>query len=756
MNPTPSVLPREEISDPTTVAPQEPPVERDGLSSPRPLTYRLDGHGVVTPQVRLWLAGIVAVTLLAAGVGILFDIVPLQATAVSLFLLVELGIAPMLLVRSISVMWFSLIAVALSMTTTMTIGFLMSTTYVWAPEIAFAIVVAATVALLAVSVSRDIRTLATTAPARAAPSDAARSKISGMITAGTGAGLLVVALSAAAAAGTPQPGGLFLTVGPVWYLGLAVIVGCAVWAKTAGTSAAVPVLALSVVTVLSQAIAYGTPTVMSAARHVGIVDYIRVNEGASPWLDIYQAWSGMFAGIAWLCDVANISDAMIVATWWPVLISPAAALAVAALASRWLSGEYRIWFAAAVFALTNSLNTTYFSPQSLGLFMSLVIFALVIVPRGKPVPAPFAPKSQRLRRLKHIGHRLNAATQPLGFGRIALVLYISCALAVAHQISPYLAGAALILLVMFGFVRPWWVPLVVLTPAVIWALFNAGVLDRFVSWSAIGQIGRNISPPVHSFTQLPTPAVTDLAFRVPAAALVVVGIVALIAAVQHRNRVAFALVFVAASPASLFFATDYGQEGIFRVVLFATPWLAIIAAGVRWRWHQASTAVLAFALATLLAVNVYGQTALDWNRVVRADTAEATKMFEDVAPDGATVLIMGSGNATPGSRTAHYLELQYVSREGLGGYPDGDRPYDAERDVEQLTSDYAGWEGTAFYALVSESTGAYGERYGFQTYENFRQLEDAMAASPLWDPIYEGPTTTLYELSDVAKRLQDQ
>ena len=36
------------------------------------------------------------------------------------------------------------------------------------------------------------------------------------------------------------------------------------------------------------------------------------------------------------------------------------------------------------------------------------------------------------------------------------------------------------------------------------------------------------------------------------------------------------------------------------------------------------------------------------------------------------------------------------------------------------------------------------------------RLEDAMAASPLWDPIYEGPTTTLYELSEYAKGPQEQ
>jgi hypothetical protein len=709
----------------------------------------------MTPRTRIWFAGVIAATLVAAGIGMLFNIVPLQAIAVCVFLLIEVGMAPLLLVRPMSAMWFWVLSIALSITTTFAVGFFMATTYFWSPQIAFGALVVITVALLALAVLRDIRMSGGAfrmRTAAVASRDRGRHRNSLIVAGATGLGLVVVVVTSAAAAGAPQPGGFYLSVSPVWYAGVALIVASAVWARSAKASAAAPILALSTVTVLSQAIAYGAPTVMSAARHVGIVDYIRVNEGSSAWLDIYQAWSGMFAGIAWLCDVANISDAMVVATWWPVLISPAAALAVAALASRWTTGEYRIWFAAALFALTGSLNTTYFSPQSTGLFISIVIFALAAVPRSRPERTPFMARWPRAMRLQRLAHRLRYSTQPLGPARMLLILYLACVLAVTHQISPYLASAALIILVVFGYIRPWWMPLLVLGPAVAWALFNSGVLDQFVSWSAVGQIGRNIAPPFHSFTELPMPAVTQLAFRIPAAALLVVGIVALITVLQHRNRVALALLLVAASPASLFFATDYGQEGIFRVVLFATPWLAIIAAGFRWRWKGLAIPVLAAGLATLCFINLYGQTALDWNRVVRQDAAEATRYFEEVAPPGSAVLIMGSGNATPGSRTAKYLDLGYVSRESLGGYPAVDRTYDPDRDVELLTENFAGgWGASNFYALVSESTGAYGERYGFQSYADFEKLAEAMKDSPLWDPIYEGPTTTLYELSDFAK-----
>jgi hypothetical protein len=714
-----------------------------GLAPPRQLSLS-EGGAVMSPAARLGAAAVVLVTLAIVALSSVFGADDLFSGSMAFFLLVEIGIAPVLLLKPMSAMWFSLLSLATGLATGVAVGVTMSSLDLWRPGAAVTIVVVATLIALVPSILRDLRAMGGgwTAPRLLGPSH--------LLAACTTLGLVAVIAAALGGRTDPEKNGLFSSMGPGWYLGLAILVACVVVAKVAGISPALPIIALSGVVVLSQAIAYGAPAVMSAARHVGIIDYIRQFGGADPSLDIYQAWSGMFASIAWIADAARIEDVLVIATWWPVLLSPALAIAVAALASRWVRGTFRIWFAAALFALPGSLNITYFSPQSLGLFLALTIFALCVDPArikaSKKAGAVDGQSSSvaaipvgRLERLKQ-------ATGPMGVGRLLFVLYLSCAMAVSHQISPYLTAGALIVLAVFGFVRPWYTILLVLLPAVAWAVQNAGLLKQFIFLGAVGRFWENAKPPEHTFTQLPTPAVTQLAFYVPALALVIVGLVALYTVLKSRTKYAFALLLAAASPASLFAATDYGQEGIFRVTLFAGPWLAVIAAGVPWKWRPTWTPVLGGGLAVLLAVNVFGQTALDWNRVMSQDLAKATLMYETIAADGSVVLMTGTGNATPLARTYRTFDVGYISREALDGYPDPDEPYDAVADVARMTRALkSNWPSTEYYALVSTPIGAYDERYGFQSYADYLELSAAMADSPQWEPIFESDSATLYK-----------
>lgn len=720
--------PSQAIASRRTVRVPEPNV----LHAPRAHAFRDDAFPVMSPHSRLVVAAALVLLIVVMGLSIALGLDAVQAVTVAVFLLAGLGIAPVLLLRPLSALWFSTLAITTGLATMIAIGFLMSESRLWGPGVALAVAATGTLALLVPSVRRDLRLVRSGRVVGRAPRMSVASP-GGIVLGATVLGLAVIAASALVSQGDPEPAGLLGVIAPTWYLGLVLLVATAVYAYRARVSPALPVLALSVAVVLSQAIVYGEPVVMSAARHVGIVDYIRVHEGAAGTLDIYQAWSGLFAGIAWLCDAAGIADAMTVATWWPVLLSPTLALGVAALASRWVVGGARVWFAAAIFALTTTLNITYFSPQSIGLLFAVVIFALAVSPRrGTPQPPSR-------------GITMAGASA----GTLALIGYLSLVMAVTHQISPYLAVAALVVLAGFGFVRPWVVPLIVLVPAVTWALLHLGVLGNFVSIGAIGRLWNNVQPPDHSFTQLPRPFVTSLAFYAPAIVLLVVGIFAIVAVIRLWSRPALALFVAAASPVSLFGATDYGQEGIFRVALFAGPWLAVLAAATVWAGRRWTTAAVASALAILAGVNAYGQTALDWNRVPSRDSAEATLFFESTAPDGAIALLTGTGNATPQARTAAYPDVRYLSREVFGGYPDPDEPYNSVIDVRSLTREFVTTsDATGYYAIVSESIGAYNERYGFQSYADYVELADAMDSSSLWKPVFEGPTTTVYELRD--------
>lgn len=694
---------------------------------------------VMTRTQRRVMSLLVLVTLVVIGVSYLARLHAALEITVSLFLMVELGVAPLLVVAPMRALRFAVLAMATSVSAFIGLGYLMALTAIWIPVEMMVAVVIATFILLVIAYTRDL-----------SRPDAGRASttIRGIspATVATIVGFALVLIAALTHRGEPQAGGLFRTIGPVWYVGLAALTVGIVLAFRAGRSPMLPILTLSGSVVFSQAIAYGTPAVMSAARHVGVIDYIRVNHKVVPNLDIYQTWSGLFGGTAWVADVAEIPNALAIATWWPVYITVATTAAVALLAARFLPGTARPWMAAAVFALVDSVNTTYFSPQSVGLFLGVAITALAVEssPYGREVIVLISGQPARRPSLP-----VDPPALRVGTGRIVFIAVFAVVSIVTHEISPYLTAAALVVLVLFRVVRPWWLPLVLIVPSVTFALLNTAVLGNFINIAAVGQVLSNVKPPQHSFEVFPQPLITRLAFDVPAVLLFVTGLVMLGVVLRRRNRLSWALLLAAASPITLLVASNYGQEGIFRAVLFATPWLSILAAGVarprRSRLQQLTVPLLSAGLVVCVFVFAFGTTALDWNRVMTPSEARATTIFENTTPAGSTLLLTGTGNAVPGSTTANYLTHSYMSRESLGDYP-VHAGYNADRDVSSLAKKLLKSKTRHVYALVATPIGAYDARYGFQYYSDYLKLAKAMSKSSLWKPVYDSGTTVLYEL----------
>jgi hypothetical protein len=703
-------------------------------------------EAILAPTLRVAALGVVGLMLLAVAVGTVAHLPVVRGTAVAGFLLAGVGVTPCLLVRRpMTPATFLVMALATSLAFTTTIGFGMAELQFWHPTALFVAVVIATLLGAVPALARSF-----VAPPGRAIRPVRQRSLGGSAAAAIPntlavAGLVVCALVAGLHRGDPHVSGLWRSAGPGWYVGIAMLVAGAVCAWRRATSPAGPVVGLGIVVVLSQAIAYRAPTSMTAARHVGVVNYVLAHHKLDPSADIYQAWAGLFTGAAWLCSVGGIHDPMTLATWWPVLLSGGLVLAVRVLAERLSLSPGRAWAAALLFGLANTLNITFFAPQALGIFLAIVIFGLAL-----------------------------AMSEGIGSRRsqLALILWLSSVMAVVHQISPYLTVAALVALVIFRRLRPWWLPGLVLLPAAAWAVVNHGELGRFISIGAIGHIFDNARPPTHSGANLGDPLVTRLTFDLPTLVLVVIGLAALATVAVRRNRANVGLLIAAASPVSLFFATGYGQEGVFRVALFALPWLAVLAAALPFpkrlpgveparlarlgngRWPIVAGAA---GIAVLILVNAFGQTALDWARVVRPDEAAATRQFELTAPLHSALLSTGAGDATPSNISRRYLDVDYLSRQSLADFPNSGHRYDATADVRNMTQDLrrADPRAPAYYALVSNVIGGYDADNGYQSEAEYRQFTHAMAASPLWQPVRTGPTTTLYRLTRTTQPSSD-
>ena len=697
-----------------------PVSSRERYRNLRPLAARSTSPAM-TSGMRLAAAGYVVGLLVLALIGQLLSLSDLRSVAVTLFLLTASGIAPCLLVRHLSLSSFVLAAGALSVSIVTLVGYVMARAGSWHPTFVLLFLIAMSLILLGLSVPAELAARSEAGTGR----HAARSRIPGVVPLVlTAVGAVLIAVDAFRNRQDPTPGGLLSQVGVLWYLGVLAVLAAALIAWLTGSSPAVALLMLATAVIASQALMYGAPSVMSAGKHVGVLEYIRSNGLNGTSTDIYQAWPGLFAMGAVVVDAAGIHDPMTLATWFPVALSVYTALAIRHLAGRFLRTAPQAWAASAVATLGGSVNIIYFAPQSVGFTLCLVIVAMLVGDRtGEPTSRTW-----------------------LRWGFVAV---LTCTVTITHQISPYLMVAEVTCLVLFRLIRPWWIPLALLVPPIAWALLHRSSLGGFLSIGAIGNIFKNLAPPVHGGATLPEADATRWVFDIPAGVMVVIGLLALLALIRRHDRLTFGLAAAGASSGSLFAVTDYGSEGVFRVVLFALPWLAILAVmafdDVRADRLVPRIAVGA-TLVALFAVNAYGQTGLDWARVVRPDTSTALRQFEDKAPFGSALLVFGTGNASPVRLTARYADVQYISRESLDNYPDVTSAYDPVKDAAQLTDDLKKTvRGVPLYAMVSDSTGAWDDRYGMQSYADYLRLKQAMASSPSWKLIYSGPTTRLYQ-----------
>jgi hypothetical protein len=479
---------------------------------------------------------------------------------------------------------------------------------------------------------------------------------------------------------------------------------------------------------------YRLPTVQVAARHVGIAESIVANGRVFPEIDIYQAWSGLFASAAFVKVASGWNDLLLYASVWGAVAAAVMVLAVRAVAGQF-HGENRAWAAALVFGLASSLNTTFFAPQMFG-FIGVFTIIVLMLRMGDP-----------------------------RFGRYVIsgaVILISTSVAVTHQLSPYLAFLAVAALTITRMITRWTAGLLLIIPAVAFAYLNRDVLGPFISSGDLGQFLENLRPPTHSTSTALEPALINrITFDVPAVALAAIGVLALVVLWKHRTRQILALVVAAASPVALFFGSSYGNEGIFRVALFALPWLSILVVyllpepGRRFwtlRLHPVRIVVVLF----LSLVQVIGCTGMDYSRVVRATNVAAITWIEDTVPQDSYIFMLGTDLSEPLFVTGRLLP--YISRETLfktnpPAYPTAPgSAYDPKADLARLTDAWASQRNAKHvYVLATDSMRIFDERYGQQLISDQMRLEAQLNANTIsWQVVYDQPGARVYEFLGVS------
>ncbi len=527
----------------------------------------------------------------------------------------------------------------------------------------------------------------------------------------------------------------FLTKVPVyWYLGLAFVVAGIVLSYGKGELRAVlGVVSLMSALTLTPAVLYGMPRSQSAAKHIDLVETILQAHFLNRHTGIYQAYSGFFSGTAWIADLAGtrgIADITAIATYWPFIIELFILAGLRFFFGRMVSSWYRIWLAITLVILVNAIGADYFSPQSAGFALGVAAFPLALQ-----------------RDFEGFGQRT----------RMTLLVLAGCALAVTHELSPYVVGGVLVLMVLFRIIRPWWIPATILGPALIWALLNKSVLSGFISISSLGTFSNFAPPKTIATPGLSRQAVVGQASHALALGLLILIVIAGIGLLRNlRSRPAWAFICAPGIGLALIAANAYGNEGIFRAALFAIPWLAAVALLVLpvnpSRLVAAVSGILVSVLVGTYAIAMFG---LDDLQVISPGDYAALLHYEATAAPTSYIIEVNYGNIPVSldfpagyHHEGGWTDVLKLAQLGTGA------PSQAEANqlAEQFYSFAKKNDGQTkeLYAIWSPVAANYSADYGLETYAQARGWRDMMMSSPYWKVTFTKDGSYLFRVNNSA------
>ena len=361
---------------------------------------------------------------------------------------------------------------------------------------------------------------------------------------------------------------------------------------------------LGLITVAAVVLVYGLqPAVESAARlpvpwlHAGFSEYIAQHGAVLEAYDTRFSWPGFFAAAAMLGQAVGVDNPMALLNWAPVVFGGLAVLAMRALAGGVFRTGPAVWLATWLFLFANWTEQEYFSPQ--GTVMVLFLAALAVTVRY--LVKPGIVEGGRI--------KLSARLAPDGTPRtriwaIFLVVGFTAAIAPTHQLTPYVLVAMLLVLLLFGRLRPAWLPVFAGVPVVAWFVFGArgfwisqlhlltdsigrldssirqGISQRLSGTSPTGGTGISATGDP---ADLSTGAVDAAHQAIVTLRMGITGAVLVLAVIgyfvlRRRGTRTWTLPALAAAAFLPALVQPYGGEVFVRCYLLALPWLAIAGA----------------------------------------------------------------------------------------------------------------------------------------------------------------------------------
>jgi len=502
---------------------------------------------------------------------------------------------------------------------------------------------------------------------------------------------------------------------------------------------AVYLVALLVAIHATVPIIWGTPEYAWVYKHIAVTQQLGFRGHITDSSNIYQLWPLLFAGAAALASLGQVSPVTI-ATWAPLAFELATLLMIVSL-FRLLRPGRTAWLAALLYVgLVSWVGQDYFSPQAYGyvLWMGMLLIVLRWL-RFTPA-AHTTGRIARLRRPLLIGLDSSPAVSTrMRMVAVALVAIIYFAIVAAHQLTPYLALAAIAGLELLGVIRPRWLLLLVGAIAIGFLIPRYSfIVHNFGGVFSGGNPISNASGRTGTY-HTGAERFTAWIVRALAASMWVGTIIALLRRWRQLGRVVVPAT-LAFTPFVIAVVQSYGGEAIYRIFLFSCPWCALLIAdellGLRMprpRW----VLITALSAASLFAglQGLYGPVRV--RTYTKAELAASRWLYSHAPTDG-LVVFPDENFPAPQGVYDNYTEEDIPADPQLGSVTvDEGNVDDVENWVASLNRPSA---LVVFSRSMAAYVGYFGEPSGYSV------LVASATHSPGWSLVYENADASIYRL----------
>lgn len=526
------------------------------------------------------------------------------------------------------------------------------------------------------------------------------------------------------------------------------------------------VVALIFVLHATPAIVYETLRYSWAWKHVGIIDYIQRHHGLNPaieFLSAYHNWPGFFTLGAFITEVANRKDALVMAMWAPTFFN-LLYLGALLLIFKSLTRDRRlVWLGIWFFYLTNWVGQDYFAPQGLNYFLHLTILG-ILLKWFRYENAPFAPGGGRFAFFRTIANRLyeagvdeakavssvngELATQRVGL--MAVVIALFSVIAFSHQLTPIMSIAAVTALVVTFQCNARSLPVLMIVLAVGWIVYGAriflgGELESLIE--SFGHVSDNLQDNLVDLALVSEGQKTViLVGRGFSASVWLLALAGGLRRLYYGYR-DVAAVGLTVAPFAALAGTAYGGEVIFRIYFFSIPFAAFFAAASVYVAPGAARSWRALLVTILLSSGFllgFGYAHYGKDRQYHFSKEEVTvaRYLYEMAPPG-SLLIEGARNYPSQFRNYEHFVYVAIDRE-----PRESRQSIAENPVAHLYRWMDNHDYTKSYLLITRSQKAEVQSTGSMPPGSLDTIEKALLDSSQFELIYGNDDAKLFVLRD--------